>query len=187
MKNRKRLWRIVTALAVIVLSALLYANYLDVVRAFSDTTKTPNFDQTEVLHPLFPDYTKVVLDLQDILSDEQEKELSDMLIALQTSDSVEVALVTIEQIAPYDSLYNYSLDLANHWNIGKRHNERGILIAVSTTLREIRIQNTKSITVKLGNAQTEEIIANHIVPYFKKDEYFLGLKEGIIALTQGLQ
>ncbi len=52
----------------------------------------------------------------------------------------EIAIVTISSFEPYETLFEYSLELGNYWGIGKKDKNNGIAIVFGQKIRQIRIQ-----------------------------------------------
>lgn len=80
-----------------------------------------------------------------------------------------------------------SLHIAQTWSIGKKDKDNGILIAISKEHRRIRIQTGNGMQNIISDNETKEIIDNYFIPEFKKGEYYLGTKKGLIALIKLLK
>jgi len=85
------------------------------------------------------------------------------------------------------SIDDYSLDLANYWGAGQKGKSNGILIAFGKGIRKIRIQNGYGIEKRLTDEETKKIIDLYMIPKFKDDKYYEGLKDGLSAIFQELK
>src|SRR5687767_2420221 len=83
-----------------------------------------------------PDYVGFVNDFEDILSSEQEEELNKIIIESERQTTNQIAIVTVESIAPYSSMKDFATDLANKWGVGQKEKDNGLVIVVSKKLRQ---------------------------------------------------
>lgn len=58
------------------------------------------------------------------------------------------------------------------------------MICIVPALRQIRIENGLGTQVWLSNEQTQNIIDNTIIPYYRQGNYFEGTKQGILAIEK---
>lgn len=135
----------------------------------------------------FPKPKNYVNDFEKILSAKQEKSLNTILRKHDSATTNQIAVVTIDSIAPYDSLYNYSLDMANCWELGTEDKDNGVLIALSKKLQQVRIQNGYGIEEKISDEETKKIIDEKMIPVFQEGKFYQGLKKGIEALISKIK
>lgn len=124
-------------------------------------------------------------DYEHIFTEDQIFELDSIIGNFEKETTIEIAIVTIDSSwttkENFDSL---TLTICRNWGVGKKNKNNGILIAISTGLRKIRIQNGYGIEKILSDAETKKIIDDIIVPEFKNGNYFEGTKNGLLALMQ---
>ena len=143
------------------------------------TLKTENIN--------FPKSIGYINDFENILTDQEEKELTAIVKEHELKTTDQIAIVTLTNIEPYDNIDDYSFDLANYWGVGQKDKNNGILIALGKNLRAIRIQNGIGIEKRLTDTETKKIIDEVMVPEFKENNYFIGLKKGVVAITEELK
>lgn len=136
---------------------------------------------------MFPKPTGYVNDFENILTDAEEQELTTLIRELESQTTDRISIVTLTSLDPYDNIDDYSLDLANYWGVGQKDKDNGILIAIGKELRKIRIQNGFGIEKRLTDAETKRIIDEVMIPEFKNDKYYKGLKKGVEAIIQELK
>ncbi len=146
----------------------------------------PAFNQ-DTLSVNFPVPTGFINDFEGILTPKQEQKLNKIITKQEKETSDEIAIVTIDSITPYPDLYHYSLDMANTWGIGKKGKDNGVLLIFSRKLRNIQIQTGKGLEKALTDEEAKRIIDQVIIPEFKKDNYYLGVKKGLMAILKELQ
>ena len=124
-------------------------------------------------------------DYGHIFTKEQISELDSIITDFEKQTENEIAIVTIDSSwttkEKFDSLI---LSIANFWGVGKKNVNNGIVIGISPGLRKIRISNGYGIEAKLTDADTKKIIDDIILPEFKKGNYFVGTKNGLLKLMQ---
>src|SRR3989344_1120497 len=79
-------------------------------------------------HTTFPKPVGYVNDFENILSETEEKELTDIIITNERQTTNQIAIVTIKDYNPYSSLIDYSIGLANYWGVGQKNKNNGIVI-----------------------------------------------------------
>jgi len=145
----------------------------------SVSTKTESFK--------FPESVGYINDFENILTDQEERELTAIIKEHESKTGDQISIVTLTSLEPYDNIEDYSLDLANYWGVGQKEKDNGILIALGKGLRKIRIQNGYGIEKRLTDFETKKIIDEVMIPDFKNDNYFEGLKKGVEAIIEELK
>jgi uncharacterized protein len=134
-----------------------------------------------------PKIESIVTDFEGILSPNEEAKLTHMIVDFEKETSVEIVIVTVKSIKPYDDIFDYSLDLANKTGVGKKDKSNGIMIVVSDSLRKIQIQNGDGIVPIISNEKTKEIVGQIMIPEFKDGHHFEGLEKGINKIMELLR
>lgn len=126
-------------------------------------------------------------DFENVFTLAQLKYLDSLLLAYQAATTYEIAVITIPStLADNRDFDSLTLEIANSWGVGKKEKNNGILIGLCVGLKKLRIQNGKGIEAWLSNAATQVIIDEHMLPAFKKGNYFEGVKAGIAAIMEKL-
>ncbi|MEM9687051.1 MAG: TPM domain-containing protein, partial [Bacteroidota bacterium] len=68
--------------------------------------------ETEINKDLFPELIGYVNDFENILSEEQEMQLTNFLSVYEQNTTNEIAVVTINSIEPYSDFNQYAIDLS---------------------------------------------------------------------------
>ncbi|WP_298512480.1 YgcG family protein [uncultured Kordia sp.] len=134
----------------------------------------------------FPIPVGFINDFDNILSDEQETALLDVIQQYKTETNNEIVIVTLTSIQDYTGLVEYSLDLANHWDVGQKEKNNGVLIALYMKDRRVWIHNGVGVMHKLTDEESLDIINTIIVPEFKKNDFYNGFQKGIKAVIDEL-
>jgi|GEM_PF-1165711 len=128
---------------------------------------------------LFPKPKGWISDFDEILSTEEEEELTKLVAAYQVTTDREIAVVTTNSIDPYKSLYDYSNDLFNEWGIGNTETNDGLMMVLCKNRGEVRISTGTGTEKVLTDNICQEIINKNMIPLLKKKQYFEALKNGL--------
>lgn len=109
--------------------------------------------------------------------------LEQQLRAYQDSTSNEIAILITPSIDG-DVLENYSMRVVEHWKLGKKSKDNGVLLLIVADEHKVRIEVGYGLEGVLTDAQTSRIIRNELAPYFRKNEYDKGVTAGIDAIMK---
>jgi uncharacterized protein len=127
-------------------------------------------------------------DFEGLFTPEQKKLLNDSISAFENETNIQICIVTLDTIYTTKQKFNeLALHIANIWGVGHGDKNNGVLICMSAGYRMMRICNGKGIEKVLTNDETKKIITDHLVPSFRKSNYFEGTLEGLNALIKILR
>lgn len=158
---------------------ILIVGYLTIGQTFCQTKQKDKFK--------FPSPIGVVNDFENILTAEQIDTLSNIINNHKKLTTNQIAIVTIDSITPYITLFDYTLNLFNTWGIGTKDEDNGVAVVFGSKIREIRIMVGLGLESKLTDADAKEIIDKIIIPEFKNGNYYNGLKRGLIEIIQEIK
>ena len=126
-----------------------------------------------------------VNDFEFILTPREEQKLDSLLRNYENETSNELTIITIDESwirkSDFDSLVTV---FHNTWGVGKKNKNNGIVIGLSKGLRTIRISNGYGIEGILTDKETKKIIDEIIIPEFKNERYYEGLRKGILKIIE---
>lgn len=132
----------------------------------------------------FPDRKGYVNDFEGVFSNEQILELNKIIGEQEKETTNQIVIVSIKSFEPFETLFDYSLKLANYWEVGQKDKLNGIAIVFGKQIRQIRIQVGYGLEKKLKDEEAKRIIDNVIISEFKKGDYFVGIKNGLIEIIK---
>lgn len=135
----------------------------------------------------FPLPSGYINDFENILTASEEKKLAKLIRAQQARTQDQIVVVTVASIEPFEQLDDYARGLIYYWGVGEKVDRKGILIALGKDLRRVRIENGAGIVKRLTDAETQQIIDEIIIPEFKEEQFFQGLKNGLRAIFEELK
>ncbi len=124
-----------------------------------------------------------VNDFAGVISPEYKEKLSSLIAELEEKTTVEIAVVTISSIAPYDEA-GYARLLFDNWKPGKKGKDNGVLLLLAIKERRWRIETGYGVEGILPDGLCGEIGRNYMVPYFKEGKYAQGLYYGTAAISK---
>jgi len=137
--------------------------------------------------PPRPNPPRLVNDLADMLSPEEEQALEQKLINYNDTTSTQIAIVTLTSIGGYDA-NQYAAELGERWGVGSRENDNGLIILVAQNERTVAIQTGYGMEAYVPDALAKRITERTLKPNFQQGEYYKGLNEAtslIISLASG--
>lgn len=129
-----------------------------------------------------------ITDYEELFTKDQIDHLNSIINEFEKETSKEIAIITLDYFRVSENGFEpLSLLIAQKWGVGKADKNNGILIAISKDYRKIRIHNGIGIEKILSNQETKDIIENFFIPEFKKNNYYSGTLNGLLALINKLK
>ena len=140
----------------------------------------------------FPDKQGLVNDFADVIDPAIEEKINAVTAELLAKTQIPVVVVTMPDIG--DAEYNdYANRLYEAWGIGKKGEDKGVLIFVTVKERKMRIEVGYGLEGIIPDGLAGEIRDTYMTPYLKQDKYGEGLLNGttaaalIIAKASGVE
>lgn len=133
-----------------------------------------------------PAVTHFVNDHAHVLSEPTTQKLEKKLQELNTKDSSQVIILTISQLEN-ETIEDFAHRIFNHYKIGQKNKDNGVLICLSKNDRTIRIEVGRGLEGKLTDLTSGRIIREYMRPYLKKNAYDQGIEAGVNAVIQVIQ
>jgi uncharacterized protein len=136
----------------------------------------------------FPPLTGRVVDQADLLSPEQEQQLTQRLEALQRASSRQLVVATVPSLQDLP-IEDYGYQLGRAWHIGQQGANNGIILLVAPNERKVRIEVGYGLEGIVTDALSSQIVNQQILPHFRTNppDYAGGILAGADALIQQLQ
>ncbi|MES0362936.1 MAG: TPM domain-containing protein, partial [Desulfobacteria bacterium] len=130
----------------------------------------------------FPGQQGLINDFANVISPQYEQKLARVTGELLNKTDVPVVVVTMPDIGGED--YNeYANRLYAAWGIGKKGEDRGVLIFVTVKERKMRIETGYGMEGLIPDGLAGEIRDQYIVPYLSEDRFGEGLLNGTVAVA----
>jgi uncharacterized protein len=128
-----------------------------------------------------PQPNQWIMDYPGLLRNDQVKQLNRYLQAYEDSTTNQIVVAIFEDAQGYP-VEDYSILLAEKWQVGQEGKDNGIILAVFLKERKIRVEVGYGLEDKVPDAVAYQIAQNVISPNFKNKNYYKGLKEGLLLL-----
>jgi uncharacterized protein len=120
---------------------------------------------------------KQVLDLEKLFSKEQNNELELYLLDLKKEKFINIMVLT----SPFKE------NLEKEWEVTSSLNPKGMIITFSKSMKTINVAFEKSINKNLAGKIRDTIIKQTILPNFIEENYYVGIKKGLIEIINNLE
>jgi uncharacterized protein len=131
----------------------------------------------------FPKPKGLVNDLANVISQAHEQTITNLTTELLNKTGIPVVVVTMPDIGGADYT-EYANRLYEAWGIGKKGEDKGVLIFVTVKERKMRIEVGYGLEGILPDGLAGEIRDQYMTPYLKKDQFGEGLLSGTLAVSQ---
>jgi uncharacterized protein len=130
-----------------------------------------------------PDPVGLTTDFERIFTEEQDKKLDSIMAEFEKKTTIQIAITTFDtanvNLDKFDELPPYIIKM---WGIGREDKHNGISICISVGYRLIRIYPDDGLSMYVDQVEIDKIIQKKMYPQFKKEKYFEGTRDGLIAL-----
>jgi uncharacterized protein len=131
-----------------------------------------------------PRLTAPVNDLAGVIDAGSLAEIDRRIRALEAATGDAIVVLTVQTIAPYESIDDYAVRLFEQAGIGARDKDDGLLIVVAVQDRKWRVEVGYGLEEFITDGFAGETIRRHMLPAFREGQYGAGLLAGTTALIQ---
>ena len=124
-----------------------------------------------------PALTRRVVDEADLLSAAEEARLTAELDALERQTNDQLVIVTVPSLNG-QTIEAFGLALGNHWGVGQRAQDNGVLLIVAPAERMVRIEVGYGLEAILTDALAHEIIRRDMLPAFRRGAHAEAISVG---------
>lgn len=132
--------------------------------------------------PAFPRPAGAVNDFANVISPAERESMESLSreVLQKTGTAVVIATVaTVGDMAADD----YATRLYESWGIGKKGEDRGVLILLALKERRVRIETGYGVEGILPDGVVGEILRLHVIPLLKQGDYGKGLSNAVTAVS----
>lgn len=140
---------------------------------------------TAVVSYNFPILTGRVVDQANLLDTQQEAELETKLKAYEDKTTNQIVVVTIKSLGGV-SIEEYGVELGQHWGIGQKTKNNGVVLLIAPNERKMRIDVGYGLESTLTDAMCAIIIDRRLRPNFKNGDFVGGIKTGVDGIISVL-
>ena len=131
----------------------------------------------------FPKPKGLINDFANVIPPSYEQQLQRITAELLNKTGTPVVVVTMPDLGGED--YNeYANRLYETWGIGKKGEDKGVLILVAIKERKMRIEVGYGLEGILPDGLAGEIRDRYMIPYLKQNKFGEGVLNGVSAVSQ---
>lgn len=142
------------------------------------------FAQNDIPEP--PNPPRLVNDLANVLSDQEEQQLESELVKFDQATTTQITIVTVPSLNGYE-ISDFSFKLGEKWHVGQKDKNNGIVIVFKP-----KIGNEKGkVFIAIGYGlegiipdatANRDVVNNEMIPRFKENDIYGGLYAGTKVL-----
>jgi uncharacterized protein len=130
----------------------------------------------------FPKPAGAVNDFAGVISAQYAGQMENLAREVLEKTGTAIVVATVKTIGDND-LNDYANRLYQAWGIGKKGEDKGILIFLAVKERRVRIETGYGVEGILPDGLAGEILDRHAIPWLKKGDYGQGLAEAMAAVS----
>jgi uncharacterized protein len=121
-----------------------------------------------------------ISDTAHIIPADQEARLDALLERIHQQTHAEIAVVTVDAVSGTPK--QFSTALFNHWGIGSRERNDGVLFLMVMSQRRLEVEVGLGLEATLPNGWLGKMQTSSMVPHFKQGDFAGGLEVGVIEV-----
>ena len=138
--------------------------------------------------PLFaadiPPLKSRVTDLTSTLNTQQRDALEQTLAEFESRKGAQIALLMVQTTQP-ETVEQYAVRVQESWKLGRKGVDDGVLLVVAKNDRRLHIEVGYGLEGILPDAIAKRIIDDDIVPRFKENDFYGGVRAGVDRIMRG--
>ena len=127
-----------------------------------------------------------VTDLTGTLTAQQVAALESRLAAFEKQKGSQIAVLLVPTTQP-ETIEQYSIRVADQWKLGRKGVDDGILVLFASHDRAVRIEVGRGLEGAVPDAIAKRIIAEVMIPFFRRGDFYGGLSAGVERLIQVIE
>jgi uncharacterized protein len=130
-----------------------------------------------------PSLNEPVIDQANLLSPAEKQQLSQRILKLYKEGKGQIGVVIVPTTGQED-IFDYSMRVAEAWQLGSAKRDNGLLMTIAVNDRRIQILTGYGLEGVLPDIVAGRIINDKITPYFKQGQYGQGIDSGLTEIER---
>ena len=130
-----------------------------------------------------PSLNEPVIDQANLLSPAEKQAISQRILNLHNAGKGQIGVVIIPTTGQED-IFDYSMRVAEAWQLGSAKRDNGLLMTIAINDRRIQILTGYGLEGVLPDIVAGRIINDKITPYFKQGQYAQGIDSGLAEIER---
>lgn len=133
--------------------------------------------------PKYPAPRGAVNDFAGVIDQANAAKMEALAREVLQKTGAAVVVATVDSIGENEDYNLYANELYKAWGIGKKGEDKGVLIFLTVKERKIRIETGYGVEGILPDGLVGEILDKYVVPYLKTDDYGKALYNAMYACS----
>ncbi|MCO8093786.1 TPM domain-containing protein [Acinetobacter lwoffii] len=130
-----------------------------------------------------PSLNEPVIDQANLLSPTEKQQLNQRILKLYNEGKGQIGVVIVPTTGQED-IFDYSMRVAEAWQLGSAKRDNGLLMTIAINDRRIQILTGYGLEGVLPDIVAGRIIHDTITPYFKQGQYAQGIAAGLTEIER---
>ena len=130
-----------------------------------------------------PGYSSYVNDYAVVITEKDKASMESVAKEVEEKTGAQIAVLTVKSMAPYTSIDDFSMAVAEKWKVGEKGKDTGIIIVLAMEERKVRIEVGYGLEGIFNDAKAGRILDNTIIPYFRGGDFSAGLRRGVFKIA----
>jgi uncharacterized protein len=131
-----------------------------------------------------PNYRGFVNDFAEVIDTDSAGKIEAVARKVQETTGAEIAVVTIDTVEPYADVDQYSIELAEQWQVGQEGEDNGIIFLMTLEERLVRMEVGYGLEGAIPDGRAGEILDEAVLPYLSQGEYGKGFLAGTVEAAR---
>src|SRR5512137_1151676 len=131
---------------------------------------------------IFPKPVGAVNDFSRVIPPDYKNQMEGLSREVLAKTGTAIVVATVESLGD-NELNEYVNRLYKAWGVGKKGQDKGVLIFLAVKERKVRIETGYGVEGILPDGLTGEILDRHALPRFREGDYGGGLLNATIAVS----
>lgn len=131
----------------------------------------------------FPQPRGAINDFASVIPSNTESKMENLSQEILQKTGTAIVVATIQTLGDNEPGM-YANELYEHWGIGKKGEDKGVLILLTLEERRVRIETGYGVEGILPDGLVGNILDQYVVPLLKQGLYDQGLMNGMVAVGQ---
>ncbi|WP_213686780.1 TPM domain-containing protein [Acinetobacter sp. WY4] len=130
-----------------------------------------------------PSLNEPVIDQANLLTPAEKQQLSQRILKLYNEGKGQIGVVIVPTTGQED-IFDYSMRVAEAWQLGSAKRDNGLLMTIAINDRRIQILTGYGLEGVLPDIVAGRIIHDKITPFFKQGQYAQGIDSGLTEIER---
>ncbi len=130
-----------------------------------------------------PTPTGAANDFAGVIAPEYKEQMEKLAQEVWQKTGTAIVVATVASLGENEEINDYVNRLYRAWGIGKKGENKGILMFMTVKERKMRIETGYGVEGILPDGLVGEIRDKYMLPFFRQNEYGKGMANGMIAIA----